>query len=103
LRHQSSGRRRHILLGAVCIAALVFSHPGYAFWSVFFLSLYVLVHVGAGSRRGFPVRDAISMIALGLLLSSCLTVPMWMEQAWTGVPGFAMALHEKPTLTHLLA
>lgn len=100
LRREKS--RRTVVLGALSVAALVFTHPGYGFWCVALLGVYLLIH--ALSSPSYPTRSAVASVLMGLLLSSCMTVPVLLEREWTGLHGgFPLALHHKPTWTHLLA
>lgn len=104
IRRNRSNRRSLALGGAVSIALLAFTHPGYAFWAVGFLLLFVAVSLAAPPAHRPPLIETAVMIGLGLALASCLLLPMILEKAWTGLSqGFSMAAQAKPTLGHLLS
>jgi hypothetical protein len=98
---RQEGSRRYVIIGAISIALLSFSHPGYAFWCVGFLLLFSFAHL---MLQELPVRETLLMIGLGLALSAFLIIPMVYEQLWTGLGfGFSMANQAKPTLGHILS
>ena len=104
LRRPSIRTRCHAVHGAISIALLSFAHPGYAFWGMSFVSLYIVVLAASSRSRGtLPVPELGIMLGLGLALSAILIVPMYLEQAWTGLGlGFSMAGQPKPTWSQLL-
>ena len=105
IRRHTGNRRLQAVAGAVSIALLSFSHPGYAFWSLVFISLYLVILASCGpSRSTFPVRELAAMMGLGIALSAYLVLPMWIEQQWTGLGvGFSMATQGKPSWGQLLS
>ena len=103
LRRNGPGKRRHALIGSASIACLAYTHPGYAFWSVGFLLLY-LITLSLRDRRRIPLQESAVLVCLGLAWSAYLILPMWLDQQWTGLGvGFSMTTQGKPSLGQLLS
>lgn len=101
LRGENQDRLTSLVIGTLSLALLTFTHPGYAFWVVVFLLIYIVVGL-----RGNGVAlwsDAARVIGGGIFLGSCLILPMWVEREWTGLyKGFSLLYQGVPTLEHLL-
>lgn len=104
IRRRPSQSRQYVLAGSVSIAILAFIHPGYAFWAVAFLSLYVVLLLrNQRTRVNLPIRHVATLLIGGLLLASYLVIPIWLERDWTNLhQGFNLTREPAPTLGHLL-
>jgi hypothetical protein len=94
---------RHAVVGGMCHAALVFTHPGYGLYATGFLVLYV-------GLRSFEKDDhtvlfqGLAVTFAGLVLSAPHTIPMLAERSSTGLSlGWTLGGVDGPTLHHLLS
>ena len=82
----SSHRMQTAIGGAFTLGLLAWTHPGYAFWATGFWMVFGAVRLQAMRHRPiFTVwaKWAGAMLAGGLILGAYLTVPMWVERAYT--------------------
>jgi hypothetical protein len=102
LRSSSSFRPLHVILGGIWVALLAFTHPGYAFWAVFFLLIRLaFLFFDRANRSDAPIREVVAMLLLGL---AYLLLPMWLDRDTTGLyRSFSLTRQSAPTLTHLFA
>ena len=95
-----------VAVGGWSLAALAFTHPGYAFWAVFFLAVYIALRcVGyrlrKRGRQWLAVGGAI--LGLGLLGGAYLTLPMGWERSHTGLAdGVSLSGVPDPSWRHLI-
>ena len=89
--------------GAITLACLVFTHPGYGFWAAVFLAVHLVLRPLLAGRNLFTVSYSLLLFCGGLVLSAYLVLPMWAERAYTGLhAGFSMSHWPRPTWQHLL-
>ena len=90
--------------GGLAIGLLTLTHPGYGFWTLCFLAVYVgVLLLGPRTQPRLPGLETAVMLILGLGISAYLVLPMWLEKEWTGLSfGFSMASQGKPSVSHLL-
>ena len=77
-----------MVLGAVALACLAFTHPGYGFWATLFYMLYIglRVFVRSRTRRSRQwLYGGLWILAGGLVCGAYLTLPMWAERGHTGL------------------
>jgi hypothetical protein len=95
-----------VLGGGLCLAGLVFTHPGYGFWATTFLGLYALLRAGPlwARRRGRAWSGSgLAILGWGMVLGAYLTLPMWLEAQHTGLGhGVSLAGVPDPGWQHLL-
>ncbi len=98
-------RMLSILCGGISLAALAFTHPGYAYWATLFLAVYALIRSRWWSSRRHRqwMLNGVAIVILGLLLGAYLTLPMYMEREFTGLwNGVSLASVQDPGWQHLL-
>jgi len=79
-----------VLLGGLFLAALAFIHPGYGYWATVFYVLYALARsTGPWRRRRVWLwrGRGLAIACYGVVLGACLTLPMYLERAYTGLAG----------------
>jgi hypothetical protein len=81
-----------VVAGALSLGLLAFIHPGYAFWTMVFLGLYIAVRLSATKHDRRLVIGHGLLLGLGLMFGAFLTLPMWLERANTGLrSGFSLS------------
>jgi len=89
LRIRVTGGHTSQILGALSLAILAFTHPGYAFWTTAFFTLYLLIRSWGNEPRGW--FDGSIMLLGGVFLGSYLLLTTWMEREWTDLyQGFSL-------------
>ena len=94
-----------IVWGALSLAALAFTHPGYGYWATLFFAIYVAIRSRAwrGLRHRRWFFSGVIIALLGLVFGAYLTLPMYMEREFTGLwNGVSLASVEDPGWQHLL-
>ena len=103
----SPRRMRAALLGAVSVALLNFTHPGYGTYAMALLACYSLVRLWSCRKRpdaGAIVGAGILLFILGAVFSSYMNAGMFFERAYTKLHEFNVELSSvpDPTWRHLL-
>jgi hypothetical protein len=91
--------------GAVTLACLAFTHPGYAFWATAFLLLHIVVRMTLQSQDfpGHMRRYAQGLFFGGLVLASYHLLPMYLERGYvTLAKGLSFPGFPDPTWRHLI-
>jgi len=78
---------KSVVGGSAAMGILTFTHPGYAFWSMVFFFIYLGARVWAtrdteGAKFGL---SGAAILFFGGAFGACLTIPMWLERAHTGL------------------
>jgi hypothetical protein len=106
LMRAQSRKLLHAMGGGIALGLLAFTHPGYGFWAAFFVVAYVAVRLW-GERHSADLRrlflPSSVLVGEGLAFGAYLTLPMWVEQAHTGLRfGVSMSGSPDPTWQQLL-
>ena len=90
---------RPALVGGSSLALIVLTHPGYGIWAgAFLVGLGLVFYVTQHARRPRILRATIGIIAVGMVLSSVLTVPILLEGHETYLrSGFSLSGLPDPT------
>ena len=87
--------------GGLALALLAFTHPGYAFIATVLLILYMFTRLIC-DRRQQAFRAAVSysilLLAVGIVMGSYITLPMWIERNNTSLY-FGLDFSQWPTPT----
>ncbi|MDP6037755.1 MAG: hypothetical protein QGG64_04335, partial [Candidatus Latescibacteria bacterium] len=93
-----------VIGGGLVLGLLTFVHPGYAFWTVGALGLYIGVRVLTGRIRILRLKFAWCGLVLwlsGVVFGAYLTLPMWVERALVDLEEISHSGIPDPTWGHL--
>ena len=96
--------RRWTVGGSVSVAALFYTHPGFAIWAcVFLLAHGVSIAVLSSPNWRRTVSRTFLQLGLGGILTLYLTIPMWVEREYTALrQGVNLSGLEDPVWEQLL-
>ena len=83
---RSGYRIRAASIGAIALASLFFTHPGYATYAALSASFYAAVRLWSWRRTGDwreRFYSAAALLVGGAILSSYMTIGMWAERIYT--------------------
>lgn len=95
----------NMLFGGISLGLLAFIHPGYSVWATLLLGIYSFFRL---TKRP-PQQSIIAslgrisiLFVVGLTFGSYLTLPMWLEQEFTGLHrGISFANVADPSWRHV--